>query len=381
MGHGLYLEPWRAHCLADTHGRPGDNRSTPVRIKDIADDLGISVAAVSRALRNRGETSPETRALVLKRAAELNYRPNLVARALVTGRSGLVGLIVPDLVHSFFAELALGVSGALRKSGVNLVVASSEEDPDLEREEIERLLARGVDALLIASTHPTGAVIAELTDRNVPCVLLDRQFPDLAASFVGVDDVKVGVMATEHLIKAGCTRIGHIRGTGVSTARERYEGYIEALARRRIPVREEHIVPVVNLDRGSHDAGYEATKVILRQNPLPDGIFCCNDPTAIGAMQAILDAGLRIPEDIALIGCGNLHYCQALKVPLSSIDQQTKSLGSHAARMALQLTEDGPKTPRKVLLEPAVVARRSTQRGMVDELDAPRGAWLNSQAS
>lgn len=340
-----------------------ENRNAPARIKDIADDLGISVAAVSRALRNRGETSPETRALVLKRAAELNYRPNLVARALVTGRTGLVGLIVPDLVHSFFAELALGLSGVLRKSGFNLVVASSEEDAELEREEIERLLARGVDALLAASTQSTVTTFTELAERNIPCVLLDRQFPGETTHFVGVNDVKVGMLATEHLIAIGCHRIAHIRGTGVSTARERYEGYACTLERHRMELKEEYVVTVPRLDRGSSDGGYAAAKQLLQCHPRPDGIFCCNDPTGMGAMEAILEAGLRIPEDIALIGCGNLHFGKVLKVPLSTIDQQTEALGIRAGQLAIRLVEsEACIPPERILLEPSVVARKSTER-------------------
>ena len=350
--------------MADSRKRNTElSRNTPARIKDIADDLGISVAAVSRALRNRGETSPETRALVLKRAAELNYRPNLVARALVTGRTGLVGLVVPDLVHSFFAELALGLSGVLRKSGFNLVVASSEEDAELEREEIDRLLARGVDALLVASTQPTAATFTEVAHRHIPCVLLDRQFPGETAHFVGVNDVKVGELATEHLIAIGCRRIAHIRGTGVSTARERYEGYAGTLARHRMSLKEEYVVTVPRLDRGSSDGGYAAAKQLLQCHPPPDAIFCCNDPTGMGAMEAILDAGLRIPEDIALIGCGNLHFGKALKVPLSSIDQQTEALGARAAELAIRLVEtEGHIPPKKILLEPSVIMRKSTDR-------------------
>ena len=121
-----------------------------VRMKDIAKDLGVSVVTVSRALRNYPDISPVTRAQILKRAEELKYSPNLAARALVTGRSSLMGLVVPDLLHTFFAELAVGLSGVLRRSGFSLVISSSEEDPELERQEIEHLLSRGVDAPLIA---------------------------------------------------------------------------------------------------------------------------------------------------------------------------------------------------------------------------------------
>jgi len=358
--------------LSDPHKpTPGDGRSTPVRIKDIADDLGVSVAAVSRALRNRGEISSEKRALVLKRAAELNYRPNLVARALVTGRSGLMGLVVPDLVHSFFAELAVGLSGALRRSGVNLVVASSDEDPELEREEIDRLVARGVDALLVASTQHTPDALRSVLDRNIPCVLLDRWFSGLSANFVGVDDEKVGSIATEHLLQIGCFRIAHISGTDVSISRGRMEGYTKTLARHGIAINHEHIVHVPQLDKAAVSGGYTAAVRLLRCDPRPDGIFCCNDPMAIGAMRAILEAGLRIPHDIALIGCGNLHYDNALQVPLSSIDQRSEVLGERAAQLAIRLVEaQAPIRPKVILLEPNLIVRKSTEKPALHLLES-----------
>jgi len=343
--------------------KSGSNGNTPVRIKDIADDLGVSVAVVSRALRNRGEISSETRALVLKRAAELNYRPNLVARALVTGRSSLMGLIVPDLVHSFFAELAVALSAALRRSGFNLVISSSDEDPDLERQEIDRLAARGVDALLIASTQPTPDSFHSVMEQNIPCVLLDRRFEGLSANFVGVDDEKVGMMATAHLIDIGCQRVAHISGTGVSTSRGRLVGYTKTLAERGIPFRDEYVVSVRHLDKSAISGGYLAAQKLLQCNPRPDGIFCCNDPMAIGVMRAVTEAGLTIPDDVALIGCGNLHYDGALQVPLSSIDQMSDALGERAAELALRLVEaPEPFRPKVVLLEPSLVIRKSTQR-------------------
>lgn len=345
------------------NGKPKEPGNAPVRIKDIANDLGVSVAAVSRALRNRGEISSEMRALVLKRAAELNYRPNLVARALVTGRSSLMGLVVPDLVHSFFAELAVGLSGALRQSGYNLVISSSDEDPDLERQEIERLMAQGIDALFIVSTQRTPETLQSVIDRNIPMVLVDRWFQGFSANFVGVDDERIGVIATEHLIDIGCQRIAHIAGTDVSTSRGRLDGYTKTLERAGIPIDDKYIIRARQLDKSAVAAGYAATKELLGRRPRPDAIFCCNDPMGIGAIRAIFEAGLRIPDDIALIGCGNLHYSSALQVPLSSIDQRSDMLGERAAQLATRLVEtEGPHRPKVILLEPALVVRRSSDR-------------------
>ncbi|MGB7846137.1 MAG: LacI family DNA-binding transcriptional regulator [Candidatus Acidiferrum sp.] len=343
----------------------------PVRMKELADDLGLSIASVSRAFRNNREISSVTRARVLKRAAELNYRPNLAARALVTGRTSLMGLIVPDLVHSFFAELALGLSSVLRQSGFGLVVSSSEEDPELERQEIERLRTRGVDALLIASVQNSTDAFRSLAEQSVPYVLLDRWFSGLSANFVGVNDEKVGAIATEHLIHIGCQRIAHIRGTNVSTARGRLDGYTRTLMEHGIGIRDDYIVSAKCLDKSASAEGYAAAEKLLTVNPRPDGVFCCNDPVAIGAMRAILDVGLRIPEDIALIGAGNLRFDDDLQVPLSSVDQRSKILGERAAQLAMRIVgAHGQVRPKAIVLEPSLIVRKSTER-VVPSLNEP----------
>src|SRR5258708_28426517 len=188
----------------------------PVRMKDIAQELGVSVVTVSKVLRNHSDISLETRERVLRAMKEQNYRPNLAARALVTGRSFIVGLVVPDLVHPFFGVVAKGLSKALRKKDYNLVLASSEEDPALEREEIEQMLARRVDAIAVASSQTSTESFQRIEEHGTPFILIDRKFPGMDANFIGVDDEAVGVQVTEHLIQAGCRRIAHIGGPGVS---------------------------------------------------------------------------------------------------------------------------------------------------------------------
>jgi LacI family transcriptional regulator len=332
-------------------------------MKDIAKDLRVSVVTVSRALRNDREVSSATRACVLKRARELNYRPNLAARALVTGRTNLIGLIVPTLAHSFFSELASGMSAVLRRSGFSLVIASSEEDPKLEQQEIDHLLARGVDALLIASTQQTVESFHRVSEHKIPYILLDRWIPGIAANFVGVNDEVVGCTATEHLIDIGCCRIAHISATQVSTARGRLTGYKKTLVRHGIPIRPEYIVNASHLDKSATTAGYAAAVKLLELEFQPDGIFCCNDPVAVGAMAAIQDAGLRIPEDIALIGCGNLHFDGILRTPLSSVDQRSEMIGRRSAELSIRLlSADNRPRPKAILLEPTLVIRDSTKR-------------------
>jgi LacI family transcriptional regulator len=332
-------------------------------MKDIARDLGVSVITISKVLRNHPDIGAETRERVLARVKELDYRPNLAARSLVTGRTYLVGLVVPDLLHPFFAEIAKSLSEALRKSGYYLIVSSSEEDPEMEEQEINQLLARRLDILIIASCRSTVDLFFRIEKQQTPYILIDRVLPGLAANYIGVDDEAVGRLATKHLIDIGCKRIAHIRGPETSTGIRRLVGYKQALAQSRLRVADTYIITEQRGDVESKQRGAEAMRRLLSLKPRPDGVFCFNDPLAMGAINHALDAGVRIPEDLAVIGCGNLHYDDSLRVPLSSIDQHSREIGQEAARIALRiLNAKSPTTPETVVLKPKLVVRRSTQR-------------------
>jgi LacI family transcriptional regulator len=334
-----------------------------VKMKDIAKDLGVSVITVSKVLRNHPEVGRATRERVLARVKELDYRPNLAARSLVTGRTYLVGLIVPDLLHPFFAEIAKSLSDVLRKSGYFLIIASSEEDPDLERQEVDQLLARQLDTLIIASCRPTAELLVRIERHKTPYILIDRTIPGASANYVGVDDVAVGRLATEHLIAIGCKRIAHIRGPQTSTGIARLEGYKRALARRGITIDDRYITSLRKVDVDSKQRGADAMAQLLRLKPEPDGVFCYNDPLATGAMDYAIEHGVRIPEDVAIIGSGNLHYNDSLRVGLSSIDQHSRRIGEAAARIALGiLGSQVPPAPETVILQPELVIRASTRR-------------------
>lgn len=337
-------------------------------MKDIARELGVSVVTVSKALRNHDDISEETRERVLQRMRDLNYRPNLAARALVTGRSFIVGFVVPGLLHSFFGEVAKGLTNVFRKKGYGLVIATSEEEPELEQQEIEQLLARRVDALIVATTQAAADSFHRIEEQNVPLVLIDRRIGDLAANFVGVDDQTVGAIATEHLIQAGCKRIAFIYGTKLSTALGRLEGYRRALERHGIAFRPEYARAHDETGDATDDASYATMKELLVLEEPPDGVFCFNDQFALNAMKAVLDAGLRIPEDVAIVGSGNIQHADFLRVPLTTVDQNSIAIGERAAKLALSLIESGTgesktaEKPRTILLEPKLVVRQSSMR-------------------
>lgn len=334
-----------------------------VTLKDIARDLGVSVITVSKALRNHSDISEQTKARVLKRVQELNYRPNLAARALVTGRTNMIGFVIPDLLNSFFQEVVRGVAVTLRNTGYTLVVTSSEQDPKLERQAVEQFITRRVDMLLIASTHWTVEMFRRIEEAGIPYILIDRSFVGLASHFVGVNDEEVGALATQHLIDGGCKRVAHIGGPAISPLLGRLEGYKRALAKNGLPVDTDLIMSTDRAEELGDAQAYTATQILLGQNPRPDGIFCYNDVAAYGAMAAVLDAGLPVPEDVSIIGCGNLLYNKFVRVPLTSVDQQSSVIGQRAAKLALQLIEaDQPVVPKPIYLEPRLVVRSSTRK-------------------
>jgi LacI family transcriptional regulator len=331
------------------------------RMIDIARDLGVSLMTVSKALRSHTDISEETRKRVMKRARELDYRPNWIARSLVTRRTYVIGLVIPDLMHSFFAEVAKGVTGKLQPLGYQIIISNSDENPDVEARQIELLIGRNVDGLLIASAQPNGrsGLFATLESREVPYVLVDRQPSGLEANYVGVKDEEIGMLATEHLVEQGCRRIAHLRGPALQTGSGRLRGYKRALAKHGLAAPPNYVIS----GQRSDSSGYEAMRQLLSLKPPPDGVFCYNDPVAAGAIKAVLEAGLRVPGDIAIIGAGNVHYSDLLRVPLSTIDQSSLAIGEKAAELLLKRIESKTAAPpQRILIQPRLVDRESTRR-------------------
>jgi LacI family transcriptional regulator len=333
----------------------------PVTMQDIAKDLKVSVVTVSKVLRNQGRISDATRKRVLRRAKELNYQMNWVARSLVTRRTYTIGLLLPEFAHPFFAEIARAVAQTVRPQGYHVLISSFEEDPELEASEIDSLLARQVDGLIIASSQTPSRlnVFKRVQERKTPYILIDRPIAGLRACFVGVDNRAIGRLATEHLIAKGCCRIGHLRGPEVRIAAERLEGYRRALAKGGFRPHSGYIVC------GGHgdNSGYQGMRQLLEVRPLPDGVFCYNDPVAIGAMKAILEAGLKLPQDIAVVGAGNVRYSDVLSVPLTTIDQGTCRIGVLAAELLIaRIGSKRSMRPQKILIPPRLVERESTRR-------------------
>jgi len=332
-------------------------------MKDIATDLGVSIVTVSKVLRNHSDISDATRKRVLKRVKELNYQPNWVARSLVTRRTQMVGLVVPDLGSYFFAELAKGMGRKIQAKGFHLITSSSEEDPERERQEVDWLVSRRVDALAVCSVHHAESAeeFYHLEEKNVPYILVDRHVPGLKVTYVGGNDEAIGRMATKHLIECGCKRIAHIRGPEFANAQARERGYRKTLSRNKLKVRDDYVASGELSE--SSGGGYRAAQTLLKLKPRPDGIFCFNDSVAAGALKAIFEAGLKVPTDIAVIGTGNDRHSDVFLVPLTTIDQRSLEVGVSAGEQILRLLKAKQTPPTKTIhIEPQLIVRASTKK-------------------
>ena len=332
----------------------------PTTMKRVADELGVSITTVSKVLNNRSDIGDATRARVLAKVAELGYQPNAVARSLTLRRTRTLGIIIPDLMHSFFVEIVAGIESIARNRGYGLLLCSSNEDPRKEREEVEILRQRQVDGVVLASVNAAGNtdLLQDLASHGIGLVMIDRD--DHAAvrcDRVVTDDEQVGLMATAHLLDQGRKAIAHIAGPAIVHARRRTAGYRAALRGRGLRPRPEWI-----LRGGFMEAdGYRAMKKLLAQKPPVDAVFAANDPAAIGAMKAIWESGRQVPDDIAVVGAGDIAHGDLLRVPLTTVSWSRDDLGKRAAELILERIDPEPPSGfKRVVIPPRLVVRRSS---------------------
>jgi LacI family transcriptional regulator len=329
-------------------------------MKRIAGELGVSITTVSKVLNNREDIGHATRARVLAKVAELGYQPNAVARSLTLRRTRTLGVVIPDLMHSFFVEIVAGLETVASARGYGLLLCSSNEDPARERAGLEMLRHRQVDGVILASVNATGNtdLLQRLAALNVGLVMIDRDdHPTVTCDRVLTDDVKVGQLATGHLIEQGRTAIAHITGPPIAHARRRAEGYRAALKQHRIRQRPEWVVRGGFMERD----GYRAMKKLLALETRVDAVFAANDPAAIGAMKAIWDAGLRVPDDIAIVGAGQIALGDLLRVGLSTVGWSRDEQGRRAAELLLNRIGPEPSDQfRTIVIEPHLIVRRSS---------------------
>jgi len=328
-------------------------------MKRIAGELGVSITTVSKVLNNHADISEATRSRVLAKVEELGYQRNAVARSLSLRRTHTLGIVIPDLMHSFFVEIIAGIEPVASVRGYGLLLCSSGEDPGKERSEIEMLRGRQVDGVVLASAPAPGntELLLQLTRLGTSLVMIDRDdHPTVKCHRVLTDDERVGHLATSHLLDLGRRAIAHIGGPNIQHAKRREKGWRDALKARNVKVSDEWIVRAGFMEAD----GYRSMKRLLTVRPRIDAVFAANDPAAIGAMKAIWESGLRVPQDIAVVGAGDIALGDLLRVPLTTVGWSRKDQGRHAAELLLSGLEDRPDaSAKRIIIPPRLIVRES----------------------
>lgn len=337
-----------------------------VTIKDIARELGISPSTVSRALKDHPDISTETKKLVHSLAEKLNYQPNVVALSLRQKKTNTIGVIIPELVHFFFSTVISGIEDVAYQAGYSVILAQSNESYEREKMDIKALFNSRVDGMLISLSRETRNFdhIESIISKGVPIVFYDRMYNNPTTSKVIVDDYVGAKEAVEHLIDQGYKRIAHLEGApGLMISVDRRRGYVEALKEHHMEVRE---ALIHECPSGSQEDGYRVTKKLLAMSQPPDAIFTNNDPMAVGAMLAIKEKGLRIPQDIGLVGFSNWSIGSLIEPSLTTVDQPGFEMGQEAARLLIRQIEAGDKDqepqPETKILKTKLIVRDSSIR-------------------
>lgn len=340
-------------------------KGSQATIKDIARQLNISVATVSRALRNLPDVSPQTRKSVLDIAQKLDYQPNSIALSLLKKKTNVVGIVVPDIAVPFFASAISGIQEVLFKSGYHLMICQSNECYQTEITNVQALLASRVEGLIMSLSKETidHEIFRSLFKKGTPIVFFDRVCEDIDTYKVVVDDYQGAFMAVEHLISVGCRRIAHLAGQPtLSISRNRLNGYLDALKKHNLPIDPELIMYSGFIKENV----IVATRQLVNMPCRPDGIFMVTDPVAIQAMVVIKEIGLRIPEDIAVVGFGNEIFTSIFEPSLTTVAQYPNEMGKAAAQLFLnQLKNFSNKhtfAPTTQVIKTKLIIRNSTAR-------------------
>ncbi len=306
-----------------------------VTIKDIARELKISTSTVSRALTDRWDVNPETKQAVLELAKKLNYKPNPISHIFKQQQSMFIGVVVPEFINSFFAEVIMGIQSVLEPEGYLMLITQSNELYENELKNIKALEEKMVDGFIVSVTQETTNTdyFNHLVDSNFPLVFFNRVCPNINAPHVIIDDYKWSFNAVEHLIKQGYKRIAHLMGPeNLTLSQKRRDGYMDALRRYGLPIIDSLIIPCGVM----MESGIVAAYKFLEMENLPDAIFAVTDPVAIGAMKTLQKHGKRIPDDIAIVGFSESQKALIIEPNLTSVEQPTFEIGKVAAELLLE---------------------------------------------
>ncbi|MBN1936275.1 MAG: LacI family DNA-binding transcriptional regulator [Anaerolineae bacterium] len=324
-----------------------------ISIKDIARRAGVSHSTVSRALTDSPLVNVETKARIRRLAHEMGYSPSAVARAMSTRRTGTVGVVVTSIADPFVAEVVRGIEETALDHGYSILLCNSNDDPDREIAAVRALREKWVDAVIVTASR-VGSFYAQLTEIHVPVVLINNQQPGEYSFSVRSDDFLGGRLVGGYLLGLGHRRIAYISGREAATSSQlRLVGCQDTLREAGVEIPAQWVVS----GDGRPTGGEHAADLLFDQAPYPTAIFCYNDQTAMGVLCLLRARGLRVPQDVSIVGYDDIDAARYLDPPLTTIAQAKYELGQRAFEMVLALIQE--RQAQDVLLEPELVVRSS----------------------
>lgn len=325
------------------------------KIRDVARLAGVSSGTVSRVIHNNGYVSRRTKRKVLDAIEKLNYRPHAVAARLVSGKTHIIGLLVPDLHESYYVEITEAIIEMARKSGYSILLTTTHK----EKSHLPDFLRSGnMDGLLVITPYYIEEELSIMTDRDIPCVLINYAAEGQKCSSVYCDQFKVGYLATQYLIESGHTRIGLCTSdTNSPSPMKRLQGSLQALADAKLGIQGTYIR---DMSQKLHKNPVKEVRTWIQEGDLPEALFVFSDDIALYVMAALQEAGYKIPDDISVIGCGNMLFSERTIPPLTTVDQNMCILGAESFKMLVRHIEQKNVDAYEVkVIEPRLVLRES----------------------
>jgi LacI family transcriptional regulator len=330
-------------------------------IKDIAHALNISVSTVSRALRDTYDVSRDTRRMVLEKATELNYKPNFNATGLVQRSTHNIGVLVPAIANYYFSTVFTGIQEVAYNSGYNIILYVTNDEPDREVATVKNLSFSSLDGLLVSIASPSDDCghFQEVIDDGVPVVFFDRVATHIATSKVMQDDYNGAFEATEHLIQSGYSRIAHITGPpGLTITEKRLEGYLRALKKHHLPVKDEWIIH----SGFSQEHGAQDIAQLWKGRVKPDAVFTVNDRKGIGAILALKQLNVSVGREAGVVGFTNDPMSAVISPALTTIAEPAYDIGRLSCQLLLKHIRKSHMQPEEVVLPGKLIIRESSKR-------------------
>ena len=340
--------------------KKSQGRSNNITLKEVAAELGVSIMTVSRAINDRPNVDAKTKQKILDVAQKMGYTQNHVAKSLVSSKTYTIGVIIPEISHSFFPEVVRGIEEVTNNKNYQIFLTNTSDSFEKEKKVIGALTSKRVDGILVSSSLTTDdfTYYKQIIGSGLTIVFFDRCIEDIGVSCIGVNDQTASRQITEHLIGHEYKKIAYLSGPRrVSIGKERFDGYLSAMKKHQLEIDERYIVENGFNEKG----GYEAMGKLLAlpEEVRPRAVVAVNDPVAFGAMEAIKEAGLCIPGDVAIVGFTNDIRAELVSCPLTTVHQPAYEVGKKAASKLIKTIENKSEPAENIELITSLVIRRS----------------------